>query len=106
MKLSIILITFLCQYHVTFDVFRYPNIACDLITSDVSQLTDALAASELLMNAVYSFLDTDDLNPLQASFFSKLMGLLITRKSEMVCDISFTKLDCVIKLTFVHTNFW
>jgi len=60
--------------------YRYPNVACDLITSDVSQITDALATSESLMKTVYSFLDTDDdLNPLQASFFSKLMGLLITR---------------------------
>jgi hypothetical protein len=81
---------------------RYPNIACDLLTSDVSQLTDALAASESLMTAVYSFLDTDDLNPLQASFFSKLMGLLITRKSEMVGHIfSCANSDCLYILDCV-----
>ena len=71
-------------------VFRYPNIACDMLTSDVGQITDSLVTSEPLMKAIYAFLDTDnELNPLQASFFSKLMGLLITRKSEMVCNALF-----------------
>jgi len=64
---------------------RYPNIACDLITSDVNEITEMLVTTESLLTAVYTFLEADDdLNPLQASFFSKVMGLLITRRSQMV----------------------
>jgi len=45
-----------------------------------------LVTTESLLNSVYTFLESDqDLNPLQASFFSKVMGLLITRRSQMVC---------------------
>jgi len=65
--------------------FRYPNTACELLTSDVSQINDALAGNEDLVKKLYGFLDTEKaLNPLLASFFSKVMGLLIARKSEMV----------------------
>lgn len=64
---------------------RYPNIACDLITSDVNEITEMLVTTESLLTAIYTFLEADDdLNPLQASFFSKVMGLLITRRSQMV----------------------
>ena len=67
---------------------RYPNTACELLTSDVAQITDKLAGEEALLNKIYTFLESEGpLNPLLASFFSKVMGLLITRKSEMVSII-------------------
>lgn len=76
-RFSVILIMFLCC--------RYPNTACELLTSDVSQINDALAGNEELVKKLYGFLDTEKrINPLLASFFSKVMGLLIARKSEMV----------------------
>lgn len=66
---------------------RYSNTACELLTSDVSQINDALADSEELVKKLYAFLEMEKpLNPLLASFFSKVMGLLITRKSEMVMN--------------------
>lgn len=69
----------------SFSYFRYPNTACELLTSDVSQINDKLASEKELVDQLYSFLESDTtLNPLLASFFSKVMGLLITRKSEMV----------------------
>lgn len=68
-----------------FLVCRYPNTACELLTSDVSQINDKLASDRELVDQLYSFLESErPLNPLLASFFSKVMGLLITRKSEMV----------------------
>ncbi|KAK7494563.1 hypothetical protein BaRGS_00014216, partial [Batillaria attramentaria] len=67
--------------------FKYPNTACELLTSDVSQINDKLASDKELIDQLYSFLESDrPLNPLLASFFSKVMGLLITRKSEMIFD--------------------
>lgn len=66
-------------------VCRYPNIACELLTSDVSQITESLTTDPKLLDKIMLFVDTDGLlNPLQTSFFSKVVGLLITRKSEVV----------------------
>jgi hypothetical protein len=65
--------------------FRYSNIACELLTCDVPQLNERLAGSESLLIKLYSFLNTPPpLNPLLASFFSKAMTGLVTRRAEQV----------------------
>ncbi|XP_023212352.1 serine/threonine-protein phosphatase 6 regulatory subunit 3-like [Centruroides sculpturatus] len=65
--------------------YKYPNIACEILTVDVTQINDALSSDESLLNKLYSFLDTEKpLNPLLASFFSKIIGLLISRKTDAV----------------------
>lgn len=59
--------------------------ACEILTSDVPQINDALGADEALLNRLYGFLQSSDsLNPLLASFFSKVMGTLINRKTDQV----------------------
>ncbi len=64
---------------------RYANVACELLTCDVSLINDKVGGDESLMNALYSFLEQKSaLNPLLASFFSKAFGNLITRKTEQV----------------------
>ncbi|XP_048765109.2 serine/threonine-protein phosphatase 6 regulatory subunit 3-like isoform X3 [Ostrea edulis] len=76
--------------------YKYPNTACELLTSDVSQINDALADSEELVKKLYAFLEMEKpLNPLLASFFSKVMGLLITRKSEMIFNFLKSQEDFV-----------
>lgn len=76
--------------------YKFPNTACELLTSDVSQINDALAGSDELIRKLYGFLDADiELNPLLASFFSKVMGLLITRKSEMILEFLKSREDFV-----------
>jgi len=56
-----------------------------LLTSDVDPITDKLVGEPALINTVYTFIENDaPLNPLLASFFSKVMGLLISRRSEQV----------------------
>ncbi|KAI4790909.1 hypothetical protein KUCAC02_034321 [Chaenocephalus aceratus] len=61
--------------------FKFPNIACELLTSDVSLINDKLGADESLLEVLYHFLEQDPpLNPLLASFFSKTIGNLIARK--------------------------
>lgn len=65
--------------------FRYPNISCELLTSDVSQINDRLGEEESLLIKLYSFLlNEPPLNPLLASFFSKVLSILISRKPEQV----------------------
>ncbi|KAM6896552.1 serine/threonine-protein phosphatase 6 regulatory subunit 2a isoform 1-T1 [Lycodopsis pacificus] len=70
--------------------FKFPNVACELLTSDVSIINDKLGADESLLEVLYHFLEQDPpLNPLLASFFSKTIGNLIARKTEQV--ITFLK---------------
>lgn len=76
--------------------FKYPNISCEILTADVSQITDALGEDETLLNKLYNFLLTDNtLNPLLASFFSKVMGILINRKTEQIVSFLRKKDDFV-----------
>lgn len=61
--------------------YKYPNVACELLTCDVPVLNEKLAGNDTLLEKLYSFIDTDQpLNPLLASFFSKTIGVLIGRK--------------------------
>nr|CAH7754764.1 unnamed protein product [Callosobruchus chinensis] len=63
--------------------FKYPNIACELLTCDVPTLNERLASDKALLEKLYTFLNTDPpLNPLLASYFSKVMGVLIAKKTE------------------------
>ncbi|KAM3609237.1 uncharacterized protein V6R79_011613 [Siganus canaliculatus] len=65
--------------------FKYPNIACELLTCDVGVINDKLGNEEPLLETLYAFLEQPSpLNPLLASFFSKTIGNLITRKTEQV----------------------
>lgn len=66
-------------------LFRFPNIACELLTCDVGVINDKLGNEEPLLETLYAFLEQPSpLNPLLASFFSKTIGNLITRKTEQV----------------------
>ncbi|KAJ8006971.1 hypothetical protein DPEC_G00112730 [Dallia pectoralis] len=84
--------------------FKFPNIACELLTSDVSLINDKLGGDESLLETLYRFLEqTPPLNPLLASFFSKTIGNLIARKTEQV--ISFLrKKDGFIGLVLKHID--
>uniref|UniRef100_A0A3Q0SHG3 Protein phosphatase 6, regulatory subunit 3 n=1 Tax=Amphilophus citrinellus TaxID=61819 RepID=A0A3Q0SHG3_AMPCI len=67
--------------------YKYPNISCELLTSDVSQINDRLGEDEKLLLKLYSFLQNEPpLNPLLASFFSKVLSILIGRKPEQIVD--------------------
>lgn len=64
---------------------RYPNTACELLTSDVAQILDKLTEENVLIDKIYSFmLSNEPLNPLLASFFTKVLGLLLVRKADYV----------------------
>ncbi|XP_039617467.1 serine/threonine-protein phosphatase 6 regulatory subunit 2a isoform X3 [Polypterus senegalus] len=84
--------------------FKYSNIACELLTSDVSHINDKLGGDESLLDILYKFLEQEPpLNPLLASFFSKTIGNLIARKTQQV--ISFLrKKDGFISLVLKHID--
>lgn len=64
---------------------RYSNISCELLTSDISQINERLGDDEKLLMKLYGFLQNEPpLNPLLASFFSKVLSILIGRKPERV----------------------
>lgn len=64
---------------------RYSNIACELLTCEVGEINEKLGNEEPLLESLYAFLEQPSpLNPLLASFFSKTIGNLITRKTEQV----------------------
>lgn len=70
--------------------FKYPNIACELLTCDVPALNERLASNEVLLDKLYKFLENEPpLNPLLASYFSKVMGALIAKKTEQVSSIFY-----------------
>lgn len=84
MFLNLLTCTETCYCHLVF-LIRFPNIACELLTSDVSIMNDKLGGDESLLEMLYHFLEQDPpLNPLLASFFSKTIGNLIARKTEQV----------------------
>uniref|UniRef100_A0A4W5KIN3 Protein phosphatase 6, regulatory subunit 2b n=1 Tax=Hucho hucho TaxID=62062 RepID=A0A4W5KIN3_9TELE len=84
--------------------FKHPNIACELLTSDVGMINDKLGGEKTLLDILYSFLEQPPpLNPLLASFFSKTIGNLITRKTEQV--ISFLRgKEGFLGLVLKHIN--
>lgn len=63
--------------------FKYPNIASELLTCDVPAINERLAGDERLLEKLYKFLENEaPLNPLLASYVSKIMGALIAKKTE------------------------
>uniref|UniRef100_A0A8D0GCQ0 Protein phosphatase 6 regulatory subunit 1 n=1 Tax=Sphenodon punctatus TaxID=8508 RepID=A0A8D0GCQ0_SPHPU len=76
---------------------EYPSVSCEILTSDVSQINDALGEDEELLRRLYGFLQSGGvgLNPLLASFFSKVMGILINRKTDQIVSFLRKKEDFV-----------
>ncbi|XP_067408186.1 serine/threonine-protein phosphatase 6 regulatory subunit 1 isoform X2 [Emydura macquarii macquarii] len=82
--------------------YKYPSVSCEILTSDVSPITDALGEDEGLLRRLYSFLQGHGaLNPLLASFFSKVMGILINRKPDQIVAF-LRKEDDFVSLLLQH----
>nr|XP_033816754.1 serine/threonine-protein phosphatase 6 regulatory subunit 1 isoform X2 [Geotrypetes seraphini] len=82
--------------------YKYPSVSCEILTADVSQINDALGEDEALLKRLYGFLQRQDgLNPLLASFFSKVMGILINRKTEQIVTF-LRKKDDFVSLLLQH----
>ncbi|KAJ8340092.1 hypothetical protein SKAU_G00347250 [Synaphobranchus kaupii] len=82
--------------------YKYPNISCELLTSDVGQVNDRLGEDEGLLMKLYGFLQNEaPLNPLLASFFSKVLSILISRKPDQIVEF-LRKRDDFVDLMIKH----
>lgn len=73
--------------------FKHSNVACELLTTDLDLINDALV-EEKLLNKLYHFIEgPDELNPLLASFFCKTMSLLCTKRTAAFFQFIKTKED-------------
>ncbi|XP_029650351.1 serine/threonine-protein phosphatase 6 regulatory subunit 3 isoform X3 [Octopus sinensis] len=86
--------------------YRYPNTCCEVLTCDVTQINDCLTGDSVYINKLYGFLEMKGpLNPLLASFVSKVIGLLTVKKSEMIFKYLKSKSDFVgTLLTHIGTS--
>ncbi|XP_041452558.1 serine/threonine-protein phosphatase 6 regulatory subunit 3-like isoform X1 [Lytechinus variegatus] len=76
--------------------YKNPNMACELLTSDVAAICDKLADTDTAFTNLWKFLDRPaPLNPLLASFFSKTIGSLLSRRPEVVVEFIKSKEDCI-----------
>lgn len=66
--------------------YKYNNIAAELFSCDVSLINDTIVSEDNnFLAKLCEFIYNDaPLNPLMASFFSKTMAVLISRKADKV----------------------
>lgn len=84
--------------------FKYSNISCELLTCDIALINETLITNEELIDMLYSFLNNESpLNPLLASYFSKVIGSLISRRTEQLLEYLETKTNFV-DLIIKHIN--
>ncbi|XP_065175006.1 serine/threonine-protein phosphatase 6 regulatory subunit 2-like isoform X2 [Sycon ciliatum] len=70
--------------------YKHPHVACNLFSleqSSANALADSIVADESLLDKLWTFLDQDaPLNPLLASFFSRVLLSLLQRKAVVMME--------------------
>lgn len=67
--------------------FVLPNLACEILTSDIQPMYNVLSHEEDIWKCFFSFLENNErpLNSLMASYFSRTLCSLILKTGSQVC---------------------
>jgi SIT4-associating protein SAP185/190 len=83
---------------------RYAYVAAEILSSDSWSLSAALLENQALLRKFWDFLKfTPPLDPLQASYFTKVNEALLDKKTEEMLDL-FKSLDNVVKNMLQHVD--
>ncbi|XP_063675350.1 serine/threonine-protein phosphatase 6 regulatory subunit 3-like isoform X2 [Bolinopsis microptera] len=67
--------------------FYKSYISCELLSSDTTLITDTLANDSTLISQLWSFVRThEEINPLLASFFSRVVQILLNRRPNLILE--------------------
>ncbi|XP_019861189.1 PREDICTED: serine/threonine-protein phosphatase 6 regulatory subunit 3-like [Amphimedon queenslandica] len=67
--------------------FKYPHLACEILTADVFTIVEGLATAEKFLPMLWKFLhDEPPLNPLIASFNSKILAMLLGQRTTLFLE--------------------
>ncbi|XP_065668626.1 serine/threonine-protein phosphatase 6 regulatory subunit 3 isoform X2 [Hydra vulgaris] len=81
--------------------YKYMNLACEVLTLDIYSILNKIASSVEYLNILWGYISSlPPLNPLSASFFSKVLTILICRKTSEV--IAFLKSNDAVNKLLVH----
>lgn len=69
--------------------FILPNLACEILTSDIQPMYNVLSHEEDIWKCFFNFLEDNEppLNSLMASYFSRTLCSLILKTGSQVCII-------------------
>lgn len=110
---AIIIIWLLFLYH-PIDHFlfmiRYPFLACEILCSEIWTITEGIFRDESLLEILFTFLDQPPpLNPLLASYTSRVGQSLLSRRTSEVFDLAnncfVASLSSLVPLFVIHTYF-
>ncbi|KAI8998266.1 SIT4 phosphatase-associated protein-domain-containing protein [Gaertneriomyces semiglobifer] len=79
--------------------FKYPYLACEIFSCEIFSICEVIVANNELLEDFWKVLDRDaPLNPLTASYFSKVNGVLLQKKLPEMLTFIRAKENVVKKL--------